>query len=234
MSLASAIAEYTGTPEEILAQLKQRTVPQLGQISGAALQQVVLENGLLAFVRDKAAAVGDYSAIRNMCIALSDRMTQDMGIDFSKQNNSVFLSAFLAEPEVAAILAAQGKTSTDVEDAIAVYALKQEPEFPSVTLRDVLLVVSPELVAESVSNAIPIKGISQSISVTLAADLPEAVTLQFEVTHDGTLWLPLQMGGNVRAHLAGQYVVRALPGPLFAAESQVRVKLPYNIAVVIA
>ena len=92
----------------------------------------------------------------------------------------------------------------------------------------------PALAASEVSNAIAIHGISQQITLTTAADMPEPTTVEIQVSHnpesETPLWHPIAVDMPV-IDKAGPYSLRALPGPLFKATSVIRAVSPYTVGI---
>jgi hypothetical protein len=229
MTLTEAITEATGTAAERLAQVRARTVSTVGRIPGAELGGVLLGFGvgLVSFITDKAAATGTSSVIRDICIGLTDRFKPDGEVDFSVGTNVALIDAFLADPEVAALL--DGIPASYVKAAILDKASATVPEFPSVTLHDVIAITDPVLATQETSNEVQIIGISQVLRLTTAAAMPEPVTLKAEISHDGIVWQPIQTAGMTSVSGAGLYVFRVLPGPVFIMDSKIRVVSPYSV-----
>lgn len=143
MSLVNAIAEIEAqTPglsnEDMLVALKSRTVDKLGLLSGGVLSGLLAANGLLAYVQDTANATGDMSAMRNICVAIDQRLLPDGEIDFSEAGNQSLLGLFLSDATINGILSAQGKTATEIQALILSAATTQEPEFPGIRMVDVV------------------------------------------------------------------------------------------------
>jgi hypothetical protein len=234
MTLTAAITEATGTAQERLAQVRARTVSTVGRIPGAELGGVLLSFGvgLVSFITDKAAATGTSSIIRDICIGLCDRFKPDGEVDFSVGTNVALIDAFLADAEVAALL--DGIPAAYVKAAILDKASATVPEFPSVTLRDVLAVTDPDLVATEYSNSVQIIGISQKLKLTTAASMPEPVSLRAEVSTDGIVWIPIAT--SMLEYVAGAtvYPFRVTAGPMFIEESRIRVVSPYTVGLSLA
>lgn len=234
MSLTTVIAELSGTNQEIFELVKARTVTTVGRISGAELSGVLLSFGvgLIGFIADKATATGTYSLIRDICVGLTDRFKPDGEVDFADSSNVMLIDAFLADPEVSALL--NGIPAQVVKDAILAKASTQITEFPGVTLRDVIAITDPALAAQETSNAVGFSGISQVLTLTTATPAPESINGYAEISHDGVVWQRVATTGLTGISVAGQYKFRVNPGPLVSTGAQIRVILPYSIGAVIA
>lgn len=232
----TVIAAATGTHQEILAEVRARTVTVTGRIPGAELGGVLLSFGvgLVSFITDKASATGTTSLIRDICVGLTDRFKPDGEVDFSDANNVALIDAFLADAEVTALLAAASIPAEYVKAAILAKASTTVSEFPSVTLKQVIEIVEPELATEQTSNTVTIKGISQVLKLTTAAAMPETTRLTAQISHDGIVWQTIQTSGLESVSGAGLYVFRVLPGPVFITDSQVRVVSPYSVGLTLA
>lgn len=231
MTLATAIAAESGTSAEIYDILKARTVPVLGVLPGAKLQAVLIGAGLMPHVQDTAGnqAFAD-PVFRGLCIGLIQRFGPDGEIDFADAENVALIDVFVADAGVTAIVEAGPYVSTaNLKAAILAKATTQQPEYPGLTLRQVIEINDPALAAQEISNAIAIQGISQQITLTTAAAMPETVSLTAEVTHDDIIWVPISVDGIGVVSGAGVYSLRALPGPLFKATSKIRVVSPYTV-----
>lgn len=236
MTLATAIAAETGTSKEIYDILKARTVPVLGVLPGANLQAVLIGAGLMPYVHDTAGnqAFAD-PVFRGICIGMVQRFGPDGEIDFADAENVALIDVFVADAGVTAIVEAGPYVSTaNLKAAILAKATTQQLEFPSLTLRQVIEINDPALAASEVSNAIAIHGISQQITLTTAADMPEPTTVEIQVSHnpesETPLWHPIAVDMPV-IDKAGPYSLRALPGPLFKATSVIRAVSPYTVGI---
>lgn len=233
MSLTTVIADLSGTNQEIFELVKARTVTALGRIPGAELSGVLLSFGvgLVSFVTDKASATGTYSLIRDICVGLTDRFKPDGEVDFSDASNVALIDAFLANAEVAALL---GQIPAQaVKDAILAKASAAVAEFPGVTLHDVIAVTDPALATQEITTPVAFTGISQILTLTTSAAMPESVNAYAEISHDGQVWQRVATVGLSNILAAGQYVFRVNPGPLVKTGAQIRVVLPYTVGAVI-
>lgn len=146
MSLESAIAELeTGqSHQEMLDQLKARTVTSYGMAAGAEISGVLLSVGLLSLIEDQKNAVGEHTALRNMCIALEKRFGPDGQVDLGNAGNVAVLDNFLADTMVLSILTAQSVAPAVVKAAIMQLGEIVEPEFPGIRMVDVVNVRGAE------------------------------------------------------------------------------------------
>lgn len=234
MSLDSIVSGLVGTNQEIFEQVKARTVTKVGRLSGAELGGVLLSFGvgLVSFVTDKASSTGVYSLIRDICVGLTDRFKPDGEVDFADPANVLFIDAFLADPEVNTLLSAIPPQL--VKDSILSKASVSVPEFPGVTLHDIIVVTDPALATQETSEAVTIKGISQVLKLTTANAMPETAKLTAQISHDGVVWQPVATSGLEQVSGAGLYVFRVLPGPVFIADSQIQVVSPYSVGLTLA
>lgn len=236
MSLADVVSGMTGTHEEVYQAVRALQVSVPGLATGAQLQQLMIPARLVTLIKDRAAAVDDTSIMRDICDAVKDRLVHNSGIDFGDAQNQGLFSQFLADPEVQARISASTTYGTvqAFQAAVIDAASTMQPQFPDVTLRQVIEVRDPALAATETSNAVAIKGISQVLKLTTAAAMPETTRLSAQISHDGIVWQPLQTSGLESVSGAGLYVFRVLPGPVFITESQVRVVSPYSVGLVLA
>ena len=233
MSLQSVVQSMQGTHSEVLEQVQARTVTVTGTIPGAQLGAVLLGLGvgLVGFITDKAAATGTSSLIRDICIELTDRFKPDGEVDFSDSANVALIDAFLADAEVAALLGQIPAAA--VKDAILARASTTQTEFPGVTLRDIITIREPALAQSQTTTPIEFSGISQILTLTTSAAMPEVVNAYAEISHDGQVWQRVATVGLSGISAAGQYVFRVNPGPLVKTGAQIRVVLPYTVGAVV-
>jgi hypothetical protein len=211
MSLETAVAELTGTHAEVLAQVKARMTTGVGRLPGAELGGVLLGFGvgLISFITDKAAATGTSSLIRDICIGMTDRFKPDGEIDFSSPANVALIDAFLADAEVAALLATGSIPAQYVKDAILAKASVAEPEFPNVTLRDIVLIREPLLLVTHITAPQVLVFQPQTFGLVVHADLPCPINLRAEVCYNNDgIWHPVQSFGLDAIQLAGPYHFR--------------------------
>lgn len=142
-TLAAAIAEIDNampglSNDDMLQQLRSRTVTRLGLASGAEISGIMLQCGLLSLIQDQINATGEHTALRNMSIALKDRFLPDGQVDMGTPANGAVLDAFLSNATVAAMLSAQNINPHFVKSAIMGLGTLIEPEFPTVRMCDVV------------------------------------------------------------------------------------------------
>ena len=231
MSLTAAITEATGSYQEVLATVRARTVSTLASMKGARLEGVLIGAGLLPLIKRVAKTDTDPDVLfHGICQGLTDRVLPEGEIDFSDPENIALIDMFLANETVSAILAAGPYvTGENLKAVILAKASQATPEFPNVTLRDVIAVKTPELAMQQESLPVTIKGISQVLKLTTAAAMPETTRLSAQISHDGIVWQPVQTSGLESVSGAGLYVFRVLPGPVFITESQIRVVSDYSV-----
>lgn len=240
MTLESAINEYpdTWTHGQVLDALRERTIDQPGVIKGAILSGILMSFGLLSLVarKAKAAEVDDNSVLANISYGLSDRFKPNGEVDFSESSNFALIDRFLSEPEVVAVLTAQGFDGAMVKAEIVRQCTRSVLEFPAVNMRDVIEVREPALLSESVSNFVDViarPGGNADFRVVIGV-VPEPVTPMVEVQHvindKTTEWRGSAIGGFGNLPAAGDYLLR-VPGSLISNHSRIRVKMPYNVSV---
>lgn len=233
-TLAEVVAVLSGTHDEVYEQVQARTVSTLGKIWGADVQKVMASAGLLGLIQDTVNATGTYSGFRDMCIAMKDRFGAGGEIDFTDQYTLDFMDAFLADPQVTGIIMA-GPTYVTVQNfkaAVLAQATIEQPEFPGVTLRDVIAIREPALAQETETPYRRIYGLSDVYTLTLADDLPEVCDLTAEISHDLQAWRPVPVVGLDNIKEQGNYsiMLSLSPMPPINASSYIRVKCPYNVA----
>lgn len=235
MSLTAAITEATGSYQEVLAAVRARTIPTYINMMGARLQGILIGAGLMPLVQDTANNSAETDVIfRGICQGLVARFGPDGQIDFGDADNLLLLDTFLTNATVTAIVGAGPYVNgANLKAAILAKASQATPEFPSVTLRDVIAVKTPELALQQESNPVTIKGISQVLKLTTSAAMPETVRLSAQISHDGIVWQSVSTSGLEQVLGAGLYVFRVLPGPVFITESQIRVVSPYSVGLVL-
>ena len=235
MSLETVISGLTGTNQEILAQVKARTVSQPKTVWGADVQTILAGAGIVGFLKETAETTGTYSAFRDLCIQLMDRFGAGGEIDFRNPAVTMGIDAAFQHPQIVALVEASPyQTVENIKAAILSVGSEQVAEFPGVTLRDVIQITNPALAASETSNAVDIKGISQILKLTVASDMPETVALSAQVSHDGIVWQPIATSGIESVSGAGLYVFRAMPGPVFITGSKVRVISGYTVGLTLA
>jgi hypothetical protein len=140
MDLVTAIAELeAGQSDEVmLAQLQERTVDTVGSLSGGKLAGLLAKFGLLAFIQDQINATGDYSVIRNICIAISQRLLPEGEVQLNDIDNLMLLDMFLADATVYTIISATGQTNEAIKNVVLAAATVTEPEFPGIRMVDLV------------------------------------------------------------------------------------------------
>lgn len=232
MSLETVVSELTGTHAEVLAQVKARMTTQVGRLAGAELGGVLLGFGvgLISFVTDKAAATGTSSLIRDICIGMTDRFKPDGEIDFSNPANEALIDAFLADSEVAALLATGSIPAGYVKDAILAKASTAQLEFPNVTLRDIIAIREPTLAQTTQSPYRRVYGLADTFELSIEA-LPEPCTLTAELSMDLQVWRPVAVVGleNISAEAVYPFSLSLSPVPPLNGTPYIRVICPYNV-----
>ncbi len=232
MSLETVISGLTGTNQEILAQVKARTVSQPKTVWGADVQTILAGAGIVGFLKETAETTGTYSAFRDLCIQLMDRFGAGGEIDFRNPAVTMGIDAAFQHPQIVALVEASPyQTVENIKAAILSVGSEQVAEFPGVTLRDVIQITNPALAASEASNAIAFSGISQILTLTTSATMPEQVSGYAEISHDGQVWQRTSTTGLNSIYGAGQYVFRVNPGPLVKAGAQIRVVVPYTVGI---
>lgn len=235
MSLETVISGLTGTNQEILAQVKARTVSQPKTVWGADVQTILAGAGIVGFLKETAETTGTYSAFRDLCIQLMDRFGAGGEIDFRNPAVAAGIDMAFQHPTIVSLVEASAYgTVENMKTAIAAVGTEQVAEFPGVTLRDVIAITDPALAAQETSNAVGFSGISQVLTLTTATPAPESINGYAEISHDGVVWQRVATTGLTGISVAGQYKFRVNPGPLVSTGAQIRVILPYSIGAVIA
>lgn len=232
MTLETVVAELTGTHQEVLAQIKARTITGKVTIWGADVQKVVGTAGLLGLVRDTVNATGTYSGFRDACIAMSDRFGAGGEINFSDGFTELLMDEFLGNQSVIDIVAASPYVTTqNLRDAVLAQATRQLPEFPDVTLRDIIAIRDPALLIPTYAGIVLVGSALDTFELILTADLPEPTKLTVELTHDGSLWVPYPVIGLDSVHLQGNYLFRFPldPYPVTTVSTHLRVTSPYAV-----
>lgn len=236
MTLEEAISAIAAeeSHEAALASIKSLTVSSPKTVWGANVQTVLSKCGIVGFLQDTAGASGQYSQLRDLCILLLNRFMAGGEIDFSDPAVSYGITAITQHPTVEGLIQASefGDVSTFVAVVEAI-GQQQVPMFPEVTLRDVIAIREPALVAGVQSTPVHIDGISQKLSLTTSQALPEVVRATVEISDDGVVWQRVSVNGLDQVKDAGRYGFRVNPGPLFSATSVLRVTLPYTTGVVV-
>lgn len=237
MSIETAIAEIELSQpglshEAMLIELRARTVTVYGLAYGAELSGVLLQFGLLSLIQDQVSAVGEHTALRNMCIALKDRFLPDGQVDMANPSNIMVLNSFLADATVSAVLSAQSIDPNLVHGAIVQLGASVEPEFSGITLKNVIQIREPDLLQTSYSNAVTLtdqRNRNHQLKVTLTQALPEPVNLVYELNIDGAGWdRRSSISGLSNVQAAKSYFAR-LPGEFIVTNDvQIRIACPFN------
>lgn len=236
MSLETVINSLGGTNQEVLAQVQARTISVPKVVWGADVQTVLAGAGIVGFLKETAEATGTYSAFRDLCIQLMDRFGAGGEIDFRNTAVAAGIDMAFQHPTIVSLVEASplyGSVEA-IKAAITAVGTEQVPEFPSVTLRDIIAVKAPALATQETSNTVAIKGISQVLKLTTSTAMPETTRLTAQISHDGIVWQSVQTSGLEQVSGAGLYVFRVLPGPVFITESQIRVVSPYSVGLTLA
>ncbi len=236
MSLQDVVNGLSGTHQEVFDLVRIRTISQLGKIWGADVQKVMASAGLLGLISDTTWATGTNSAFRDLCITLTDRFGAGGEIDFSDPFTMQFVDAFLAESAVSAIVAAGPYQTTEVfKAAVLAQATTSVPEFPGVTLRDVIAIREPGLVVETVVGPVGIYSPMQAFKLTIQDALPSVEALTVQITYDSIHWRTVGAEGLESVQADGSYPfwLRLSPVPNIYHTAQLRVLLPYAISGVI-
>lgn len=236
MTLNTVIESETGTYAEILSAVRGRTVSAVGEIPVGFAQTLLVQAFILPTIT-KIAKLDDHinPVFQGACQALMARINGNQAIDLALPGVEEMFDLILEDTEVAAKLSAsEFANASTFKAAVIQSATVINPEFPGVTLHDVITVKTPALAAAEYSNAVTIKGISQVLKLTTFAAMPEPVACRAEVSTDGIVWTPIVTA--MLDHVAGAttYPFRVLPGPVFIAESQIRVVSPYSVGLVLA
>lgn len=226
MTLAAAIAdlEKGQSHQEMLAQLRASTVIVSGMADSGYVLTYLASIGKLSALR-AVAANAEHPLHDAADAAIVTLETRD-GFDFSGVNQVVMLGAFVT----AGVL-----TQAQADEILALGAVSG-PEFPGLTLRDVIAVREPTLFTQTHSNVVAVNGAknrNQLLIVTLGADLPEPVNLQYQVRNkfsgEWSEWEGSSIAGLTNKQSAGIYSAR-LPGEFIkSTEAEIRVVCPYNV-----
>lgn len=231
MSLNTAIEAETGAYAEILAAVRTRTVTTLGDLAPGTAQMLLVSALILPTIA-KVAKLDDHvnPLYHGACQALMSRINGNVIVDMTMAGIETMFDLILADAEIAGLLAASAFVNASTFKATVMQAATTAvPEFPAVTLHDVIAVKNPALALQEASLPVTIRGISQVLKITTATAMPETVKLTAQISHDGIVWQPVSASGLEQVSGAGLYVFRVLPGPVFITESQVRVVSPYSV-----
>lgn len=236
MSLSEVVNTLEGTHEEVLALVKARTITGQSKIWGADVQKVLASAGLLGLVHDTINTTGVYSGFRDACIAMSDRFGAGGEINFNDGFTELLMDEFLGNQSVIDIVAASPYVTTqNLRDAVLAQAVIQMPEFPGVTLRDVIAIREPGLVVETVVGPVGIYSPMQAFKLTIQDALPSVEALTVQITYDSIHWRTVGAEGLESVQADGSYPfwLRLSPVPNIYHTAQLRVLLPYAISGVI-
>lgn len=225
MSLETAINEYPAgwSHAEVLDALRARTVSTVGILAGAELQGLLIGAGIMPYVHDTANDTSFSDPVfRGICIGLVSRFNPDLTL----------LDTFLAESTVASALNGGPYGSVAAfRAAVLSKAEKPEPEFPTVSMRDVVSIREPALATETTSLPITIQGesgVDQEFRVRFT-EPPEPITpiVQFQHTLGAeiTPWRGSAIAGFTNISEGGDYRLK-VPGELIGVDTKVRVKVP--------
>ena len=224
-SLETAIAELESGQShwDMLLALRARTKVVNGIAeSGCVLAYLASINKLGAI---KAIAADETSPLRDAAEATMITLQTREGFDFSIPETVGLLNAYVAvgllTEEQAAVVIAIGATT--------------EPEFPNLTVSQVVAIREPALVVTTESNVVTVlneKGRNKLLIVTLSGALPEPANLQYQVRCKfGEMWTAWQgstVVGLTNVQDAGVYSAK-LPGEFIKSdEVQIKITSPYN------
>lgn len=242
MSLDSVVQELSGTHAEVLVQVKARTTTQVGRLAGAELGGVLLGFGvgLISFITDKASATGTSTLIRDICIGMTDRFKPDGEIDFSNPSNVALIDAFLADSEVAALLASptlldppqSAIPASYVKDAILAKASTPQPEFPDVTLADIIAIRDPGSYQPAYTDERYLAYAAMHFELLVLEDLAYPVDLRTEVKYDSGNWEPIKNSGMLNAvQYAGPYIFKVIIDPADLVNHNVYIRVVSDFAI---
>lgn len=234
MTLAEVVNGLSGSHAEVLAQVKARMTTQVGRLAGAELGGVLLGFGvgLISFVTDKAAATGTSSLIRDICIELCDRFKPDGEIDFSNPDNVNLIDAFLADAEVAALLATGSIPAQYVKDAILAKASAPQPEFPDVTLADIIAIRDPGSYQPTYTDERYLAYAAMHFELLVLEDLAYPVDLRTEVKYNSGNWEPIKNSGMLNGvQYAGPYIFKLIVDPADLVEHNVYIRVVSDFAI---
>jgi hypothetical protein len=225
-TLAEAITELESgqTHQEMLVALRARTKVVNGIAQSGYVLAYLASIGKLGAI--KAIAADETSPLRDAAEATMITLQTREGFDFSIPETAGLLNAYVAigvlTEEQAAVILSMGATA--------------EPEFKDITLRDVIAVREPALFTQTHSNVGAVNGAknrNQLLIVSLGADLPEPVNLQYQVRNkfsgEWSEWEGSSIAGLTNKQSAGIYSAR-LPGEFIkSTEAEIRVVCQYNV-----
>ena len=234
MTLETVVAGLTGTHAEVLEQVKARMTTGVGRLPGAELGGVLLGFGvgLISFITDKASATGTSSLIRDICIGMTDRFKPDGEIDFSSPANVALIDAFLADAEVAALLATGSIPAQYVKDAILAKASVAMSEFPGVTLADIIAIRDPSAYQPTYTDERYLAYAAMHFELLLLEDLAYPVDLRTEVKYDSGSWEPIKNSGMLNGvQYAGPYIFKLIVDPADLVEHNVYIRVVSDFAI---
>jgi len=199
--------EYTGlTHAACLELLRSRVTPTVGSIRGAQLKflQVFISSVNLR-ARLAAATAGQVPVAAALAEAIQPAYLAA---------ESTF-SINLADPNVAGMLnaaVAVGLITDDERAQLVSMATFDKPDFPDVTLSDVIAVRAPDLMATGAFTEL-LGPVTSRLLLRLQADLPEPDNVRVEMreSHNGEDWAHwVRVAHFTAVHSAGNYY-QAIP-----------------------
>lgn len=180
MSLSAELSkpEHQGKPlRDLFLELSARTVPQVGKIEGEDLRDVVsiLASGL----QDRLDKAADHPVRTALRVGFEKMSIKDFGFN-------------LADPKVSGMLDQGVALELVTEDERSEFyriATKQVPEFPGLTLRDLVALVHPDQTDVGPWKEVEV-GSSRVLALTLEVALPEPSLVRVEMSEslDGITW----------------------------------------------
>lgn len=225
------------TYDELIAEVMARKVTTYSIASGADISGVLLSVGLLSLIEDQCNLTGEHTPLRNMSIALSKRFGPDGQVNFGAEGNVQVLDAFIADPTVSAMLAAQGISNEYIKGVILGLAAVETPEFPSVSANEIVAIRDPSLVAtvpveSSVSDVVAggrELGIGLSVVLNTAAPIDTALEVFIATSVDNVAFTGFRYAGAIGVRDAGVYSVSINPQLTQAYNKVKLVSRSYNL-----
>ena len=232
MSLADVVGTLAGSHQEVYEQIKARTVSQTGKIMGADLQGLMIGAGLMPLIRDVAADTTEQDVVfRGICIGLLDRFGPDGEVDFSREDTQALLDIFLADATVAGIIAQTPfATAAAFRSTVIAAASTTVPEFPDVTLRQIIEIREPALAQTTETNSKPVLSVIDPLVLYVQDAPPETISGYAEISY-GSQWARVPVTGleNIAAPGAYIFFLTGVPFPMIGPANELRVVLPYNL-----
>lgn len=232
MSLETVVAGLSGTHQEVFEQVKARTVTEYKSIWGADIEDDVIQAGLRSLIKDKSEETGTIGdPLREMCIALMARMGAGGELDFRRPSVQALLDQFVNHPTVAAVISAGPYGSPAVFKAqVLAKAETQVPEFPGVTLRQIIEIREPALAQTTATNSRPMLSVIDPLVLYVQDAPPEPISAYAEISY-GAQWARVPVTGLDNITTPGAYIffLTGVPFPMIGPANEIRVVLPYNL-----